>query len=149
MDYPFRFFGSTPDGTAVIEGVSFSVGRERVGLVGSNGSGKSTLLRLISGQLVPRSGVVETHCRIAYLPQRLEISDSTVADVLGISEKLAAISAVERGEVNPDLFDAIGSDWNIAESANLRLGALGLGHLGFNRSVRSLSGGELTRTSTC
>lgn len=48
--------------------VSFNVGRgETVGIIGRNGSGKSTLLQMICGTLMPTSGTVDTHGRVAAL----------------------------------------------------------------------------------
>lgn len=39
---------SWPDGTPVLDDLSFTVGSGRTGLVAPNGSGKSTLLKLIA-----------------------------------------------------------------------------------------------------
>ncbi|MFG0257194.1 MAG: metal ABC transporter ATP-binding protein [Phycisphaerales bacterium JB043] len=48
-----------PNGTSVLEGVSFDVARgERLGVLGPNGGGKSTLINLILGELQPTSGEI-------------------------------------------------------------------------------------------
>jgi ABC-2 type transport system ATP-binding protein len=44
--------------------------RETVALVGANGAGKSTLLAILAGALQPTEGVVETHARLGWVPQR-------------------------------------------------------------------------------
>ncbi|KAF3901602.1 hypothetical protein ABW21_db0204384 [Orbilia brochopaga] len=43
----------------------------RVSIVGPNGAGKSTLIKLLTGELVPQSGIVSKHpnIRVAYVPQ--------------------------------------------------------------------------------
>jgi ABC-type multidrug transport system ATPase subunit len=43
---------------------------ETVALVGPNGAGKSTLLALLAGAIEPTEGIVETHARIGWVPQR-------------------------------------------------------------------------------
>jgi ABC-2 type transport system ATP-binding protein len=49
--------------------VELSAG-ETVALVGPNGAGKSTLLALLAGALEPSEGIVETHARVGWVPQR-------------------------------------------------------------------------------
>ena len=46
---------------------------EWVGLLGRNGMGKSTLLKLVSGEILPHSGMVarQQNIRVAYLPQEV------------------------------------------------------------------------------
>ncbi|MQA97788.1 MAG: ATP-binding cassette domain-containing protein, partial [Streptosporangiales bacterium] len=51
---------SWPDGTVVFDGLDFSIGPGRTGLIGTNGSGKSTLLRLVAGLLRPTAGSLQT-----------------------------------------------------------------------------------------
>jgi ABC-2 type transport system ATP-binding protein len=46
------------------------VAGETVALVGPNGAGKSTLLALLAGAIEPSEGVVETHARVGWVPQR-------------------------------------------------------------------------------
>jgi ABC-type multidrug transport system ATPase subunit len=43
---------------------------ETVALVGPNGAGKSTLLALLAGAIDPTEGVIETHARVGWVPQR-------------------------------------------------------------------------------
>ena len=47
-----------------------------IAVVGGNGSGKSTLMKGVSGLLTPISGscIVDASVRVAYLPQRSELS---------------------------------------------------------------------------
>ena len=42
---------ATPDGRSLFDGLTFALGRERIGVVGRNGCGKSTLLRLVAGRI--------------------------------------------------------------------------------------------------
>jgi ATPase subunit of ABC transporter with duplicated ATPase domains len=63
-------------------------GPERIALTGANGVGKSTLLRVLSGDLQPDDGDVQSaDGRIAYLSQRLDLLDPerTVAESLASS----------------------------------------------------------------
>jgi ABC-2 type transport system ATP-binding protein len=46
------------------------VAGETVALVGPNGAGKSTLLALLAGAIEPTEGMIETHARVGWVPQR-------------------------------------------------------------------------------
>ncbi|MCP2340822.1 ABC-F family ATP-binding cassette domain-containing protein [Actinomadura rupiterrae] len=131
------------DGTSVLDGLDAAFGTGRTGLIGVNGSGKSTLLKLVAGELRPASGSVSVQGRIGYLPQTLPLGTaSTVADLLGISPARAALHAIERGEATEENFAAVGDDWDVEERARAELDRLGLDHLGLDRTVGTLSGGE-------
>ncbi len=118
---------SWPDDTPVFDGLSFTVGAGRTGLVAPNGPGKSTLLRLMAGELVPDGGSIKrADGRIAALSQRLDLldADRTVAENF-------AVFAAQRPE---------------AERMNLLARFLFRGpraHL----PVRVLSGGERLRAT--
>lgn len=132
-----------PDGTPAIERVSGSFSTGRTGLVGDNGAGKSTLLRLFAGELRPSSGRVDVSGEVGYLPQNLTLrADAPVAELLGIHRTLAALRAIESGDVDQAHFDAVGDDWDIESRAAESLDAIGLGGTALDRRVAELSGGE-------
>ncbi|MEW2544205.1 ATP-binding cassette domain-containing protein [Streptomyces sp. NPDC047002] len=132
-----------PDGTALFDGLSLTVGHGRTGLVGDNGSGKSTLLRLFAGGLRPAAGSVFARGRLAHLPQDITLDTALrVDEALGIAGRRAAVAAIEAGDASEANFEAVGDDWDVAERALAVLGSLGLGGLGLDRTVGEMSGGE-------
>ncbi|MFF8510672.1 ABC-F family ATP-binding cassette domain-containing protein [Streptomyces sp. NPDC015492] len=135
---------SWPDDTPVFHDLSFSLPQGRTGLVAPNGSGKSTLLRLVAGELTPAAGSVRADGIVGYLPQSLPLtSDLTVAEVLGVAEVIRALDAVESGDVADEHFATIGDDWDIEERTRAQLDRLGLPDLALDRTLRTLSGGQV------
>ncbi|KQY58588.1 ABC transporter [Aeromicrobium sp. Root495] len=135
---------SWPDGSDVLDDVSLDLGPGVHGLVGANGSGKSTLLRLLIGELQATGGSVDVVGVLAHLPQDpLLGSERTVADALGISTVRSALRAVEQGSTEPSDYDTVGDDWAVEDRAAVQLAGLGLGHLGLDRPLDAVSGGEL------
>ncbi|MER7621900.1 ABC-F family ATP-binding cassette domain-containing protein [Streptomyces sp. NPDC126503] len=134
---------SWPDGTEVFDDLRLAVGPGRTGLVGLNGSGKSTLLKLLAGELTPTSGAVRVTGELGHLPQNL-VLDTTrrVDEILGIAGKRAALHAIEAGDPAEEHFAALGDDWDVEERARATLDQLGLGHVGLDRTVGEVSGGE-------
>lgn len=133
-----------PDGTPVFQDLSFTVGSGRTGLVAPNGTGKSTLLKLIAGELRPGTGSVSVAGTLGYLPQSLPLAgDLTVAEVLGVAAIIQAIDAVESGDVDEKHFTTIGDDWDIEERTRAQLDRLGLADLALDRSLSTLSGGQV------
>ncbi|MDR1237889.1 MAG: ATP-binding cassette domain-containing protein [Propionibacteriaceae bacterium] len=134
---------SWPDGQHVLAGLNGAFSAGRTGLVGANGSGKSTLLRLIAGQLRPSGGRVGVDGEVAYLAQDLTLDvNASVADLLGVADKLAAIAAIEAGESDPVFFDVLADDWGVAARAQQALAQVGLPELAMDRRLGELSGGE-------
>ncbi|MET8328860.1 ABC-F family ATP-binding cassette domain-containing protein [Streptomyces sp. NPDC005181] len=132
-----------PDGSAVFDDFQLAVGPGRTGLIGLNGCGKSTLLRLIAGELTPTGGRIRTPGEIGYLPQNLVLDTALRVDTaLGIADTRAALHAIEAGDVREEWFAAVGDDWDVEERACATLDQLGLGHIGLDRTVGELSGGE-------
>ncbi|GAA3378332.1 ATP-binding cassette domain-containing protein [Streptomyces sannanensis] len=134
---------SWPDGTPVFDGFDLAVGPGRTGLIGLNGSGKSTLLKLIAGELEPSAGRIRVTGELGYLPQNLVLDTALRTDeALGIARIRAALLAIEAGDASEEHFEAVGDAWDIEERALATLEQLGLGHLGLDRTVGELSGGE-------
>ncbi|MGV4891524.1 ABC-F family ATP-binding cassette domain-containing protein (plasmid) [Streptomyces viridosporus] len=132
-----------PDGTPVIEGLDVSFGPGRTGLIGVNGAGKSTLLKLIAGELTPTGGAVRVAGEVGYLPQNVTLDTALrVDEALGIAARRAALHAIEAGDVAEEHFETVGDDWDVEERALATLGELGLGHIGLDRTVGEVSGGE-------
>ncbi|MCO4697864.1 ATP-binding cassette domain-containing protein [Streptomyces sp. RO-S4] len=132
-----------PDGTVVFEDLDVAFGPGRTGLVGVNGSGKSTLLKLIAGELTPTDGSVRVAGEVGWLPQNVTLDTTLKVDeALGIAGKRAALHAIEAGDVAEEHFETVGDDWDVEERALATLGELGLGHIGLDRTVGEVSGGE-------
>ncbi|WP_326606775.1 ATP-binding cassette domain-containing protein [Streptomyces sp. NBC_01799] len=132
-----------PDGSKVFDDFQLAVGPGRTGLIGLNGCGKSTLLRLIAGELTPTDGRIRTLGEIGHLPQNLVLDTALRVDAaLGIAETRAALHAIEAGDVREERFAAVGDDWDVEERARATLDQLGLGHIGLDRTIGELSGGE-------
>ncbi|ASU78789.1 ABC transporter [Actinopolyspora erythraea] len=133
-----------PDGTVVLRDLDWTVPAGRTGVVGSNGTGKSTLLELIAGGVAPRSGSVRTFGELGYLPQRLTLEQvARVEDVLGVTARRTALRAIENGDAEDEHFAVLDEDWDVEERCAKTLAELGLGHLGLDRELDELSGGEL------
>ena len=132
-----------PDGSAALTGITGTFGTGCTGLVGVNGSGKSTLLRLIAGELIPTTGHITTSGEVDYLPQTLPLgTDATVAELLGIAEKVSALRAIESGHVAEYHFEVLGGDWDIETRADATLRPIGLAAADLDRRVGEVSGGE-------
>ncbi|PQM49970.1 ABC transporter ATP-binding protein [Mycolicibacter virginiensis] len=133
-----------PDGSAALAGVTGSFGIGRTGLVGANGAGKSTLLRLIAGQLRPTTGHIITAGQVAYLPQLLTLdTNASIAELLGVADRLAALRAIEGGDAAEAHFEVVGDDWDIEARADAALRDIGFGAGDLDRRVAELSGGEV------
>jgi ATPase subunit of ABC transporter with duplicated ATPase domains len=135
---------SWPDGTTVFSDLSFSVGAGRTGLVAPNGAGKSTLLKLVAGEYAPSRGAVTVDGLLGYLPQALPLTgEPTVAEVLEIAPVMRALAAIEGGDAGEENFTVVGNDWDVEERALAQLDRLGLGDVTLDRTLGTLSGGQV------
>ncbi|MEU5820285.1 ABC-F family ATP-binding cassette domain-containing protein [Streptomyces sp. NPDC047803] len=132
-----------PDGTRALDALDVTVGPGRTGLIGLNGAGKSTLLRLLAGELRPTEGRISVSGEVGYLPQNLVLdTELRVDSALGIDTVREALHAIEAGDVGEERFAAVGDDWDVEERARAALDGLGLGHIGLDRTIGEMSGGE-------
>jgi ATPase subunit of ABC transporter with duplicated ATPase domains len=70
---------ATSSARVLFHGLSLSIARERVALVGRNGVGKSTLLAVLAGSAEAERGRVRTRCAPHFVPQLLPADDGLAA----------------------------------------------------------------------
>ncbi len=137
-----------PDGTAVFRDLSATFPIGRTGLIGTNGTGKTTLLRVIAGELTGTDGSASVIGQVGYLPQHLTLDvGATVADLLGVAGRLAALRAIESGDASAAHFEALADDWDVEARSLAALDRIGLPAISLDRPVGALSGGEVVLTA--
>lgn len=130
----------------LFESVSFSVSRGgKVSLIGNNGVGKSTLLKLLAGELMPSFGNIRTESKPYYVPQQINIKEQTIAEALGVSEKLNALNAIFGGTSEQVYYDTLNDDWEVENRCRQALEYWGLEGIELDSSISLLSGGEKTK----
>lgn len=159
----------TLGGRRVLDGVRLTASPgHRIGLIGENGVGKSTPLRLLAGVDEPNGGSVSRPRDVGFLQQEMPFdADFTLGAVLDealrearedlaeldrLGKELARVPEDDPG--HRELLDTYGrrleqaqnrESWDADRRAALVLDGLGLGALGHDRSLRSLSGGQRGR----
>lgn len=106
-------FGTTP----IYDDAEFNISpRDKCGIIGVNGAGKTTLFRLITGDILPDAGVINTdNANIGYLPQQIKFDnpDITVWEFLLSGRPISEL----QNKLN-DLYNAIAQnpdDENVAD----------------------------------
>ncbi len=141
-DLSYRY----PNRHLLFDHLNFSVeNRGKVAVVGNNGIGKSTLLKLLAGRLQPSEGSVALSSEPYYIPQHTGLLGKSVAEVLGIDRKLAALHAIENGSVSQADFDTLADDWEIEAECTAALSRWNLSHVSPAMPIDDLSGGEKTK----
>ncbi|SCF81578.1 ribosomal protection-like ABC-F family protein [Streptomyces sp. Ncost-T10-10d] len=152
-------------GRLVLDSVTCSLAAgERTGITGENGSGKTTLLRLLAGRERPDQGevVVQAAGGVGYLAQdeRMEpqatvqqIIDRALSDLRAVEQRMRRLEAAmadgdesgmaEYGELMT-VFELRGG-YDADARVERAFHGLGLGLVGRDRTVGSLSGGERVR----
>ncbi|MFE4611629.1 ribosomal protection-like ABC-F family protein [Streptomyces niveus] len=151
----------------VLDQVSLSVRPgEKAGVIGENGSGKSTLLRLLAGAEAPDGGEVTVRFPggVGHLAQTLGLDlrlsvqaavDAALAELRELERRIRAAEA-SLADATEDELAAYGDLLTAYEDrggyeADARVDAalhgLGLAHVGRDRPLGSLSGGERSRVA--
>lgn len=134
---------STPDGAPLFAGLTMSLDRGIVGLVGRNGAGKTSLLEAIAGLRPVTAGTIVSHGRIGLLRQQISECALTVTDLLGVAPDVARLDRIERGVATNEDHDTV--DWTLPSRLDAVLTSTGLTALDPQRRVETLSGGQRTR----
>ncbi|MFC7522891.1 ABC-F family ATP-binding cassette domain-containing protein [Parapedobacter sp. GCM10030251] len=119
---------------------------EKVALIGNNGVGKSTLLKIIAGELQPSEGQRQVDSTPYYVPQLFgQWNHLTVAQALGVAEKINALHEILGGHVTEDNLSALDDDWAIEDRCTEALGKWQLTDLDVSQRLATLSGGQKTK----
>lgn len=138
---------SHSDRETLFQHISFAIAKgNKASLVGNNGTGKSTLLQIVAGQLQASAGDISLAEKPYYVPQHLGQYDTfTVAQALGIEQKLNAYEAILQGDASVENFTLLNDDWTIEERAQNAFAYWRLLHLSLRQPMHLLSGGEKTK----
>lgn len=119
---------------------------DKIALIGNNGLGKSTILKILSGNLSPSKGVLRVEVKPYYVPQIYgQYNNYTVAEALGIADKLNAFYEILEGRVTESNLETLNDDWSIEERCKEGLAFWGLDQLDLMQKLESLSGGQKTK----
>ncbi|MEV6236956.1 ribosomal protection-like ABC-F family protein [Lentzea sp. NPDC051838] len=143
----------------VLDAVSLTVrSGEKLGVVGENGSGKSTLLRLIAGVESPDDGTVTVVAEggVGHLGQVLALpSSATVGDAVDaalveirlLEQQIAAAAESQDLAAYGELLTAfeLRDGYSADARVEAAMSALGIGSLGRERTLGTLSGGQRAR----
>lgn len=134
---------TTPDARALFSGLTLTIGRERIGLVGRNGCGKSSLLAVLAGIARPAGGTLTRASDCGLLDQSLEVDGRSWAEGLGIAPAWQRLQRVLAGTPEADDFER--ADWTLEHRVETVLSQLGLPCRDLDSPLAAMSGGQRTR----
>lgn len=136
-----------PNKDILFQNISFSVSSgEKCAIVGDNGIGKSTLLSIIAGNTAAAIGSVSCDTTPYMIPQHFgQFNDRTVAEALGVADKLKALSSILAGNASIDDFTILNDEWDIQERLQKAFAKWEINHVTPDMLMRNLSGGEKTK----
>ncbi|MGN6394958.1 MAG: ribosomal protection-like ABC-F family protein [Mucilaginibacter sp.] len=136
-----------PNRELLFTGINFNINKhEKVALTGNNGAGKSTLLKLLAGVLKPAAGVAKADSTPYFVPQIFgQFNNITVAQALGIDDKLRALNEITSGNATDENFALLADDWTIEERCQEALMHWQLNNVVLTQKLGTLSGGQKTK----
>lgn len=136
-----------PNKDLLFRNISFSVSAgEKCAIIGNNGVGKSTLLKILAGKLQPVTGYILSDGPVYMVPQHFgQFDDMSVAEVLGLTDKLKALSAIYDGRGTERDYELLNDEWDISERLAAAFAKWQISHITPNMRMGNLSGGEKTK----
>jgi ATPase subunit of ABC transporter with duplicated ATPase domains len=136
-----------PNKDLLFDKINFTVNKhDKVALIGNNGTGKSTLLKIIAGILLPSSGMLYCGSKPYYVPQIFgQFNGLTVAQSIGVDEKLKALSEIFSGNVTETNLSIVNDDWTVEERCRDALSRWNLDDVTLTQNMETLSGGQKTK----
>ncbi len=136
-----------PNKDVLFSDINLSLDKQKkVALIGNNGTGKSTLLKIIAGIFNPASGIITARTRPYYVPQLFDgFSEQTIAEALGIDNKLNALQAILNGNVSEENLEMLNEDWAIEERCQKAFSYWKLNETDLTKPFKNLSGGQKTK----
>lgn len=136
-----------PDKDLLFDNINLTVNNhDKIALTGNNGTGKSTLLKVIAGVLSPSGGQFSVNSRPYYVPQIFgQYNHLTIAQALGIEEKLNALNGILTGNTTEENFRVLNDDWTIEDRCEQALNHWQLKGLVLTQKMEKLSGGQKTK----
>lgn len=136
-----------PNGDVLFSNIDLAINKhDKIALIGNNGSGKSTLLHIITQTLIPVSGSVRATSKPYLVPQVFgQFNEYTVAQALGINDKINALKEILNGNVTEFNMALIGNDWAIEERCKEAFAYWKIGDVDPDQKMGTLSGGQKTK----
>lgn len=127
----------------IFENLSFTIGNEKIAIVGENGIGKSILLQLLVGELKPYFGeIIKSEVNISYFPQKFnELNFSTVADVFGFEKQVISLKKIDEGTAEAEDYGILDGNWDCIDKIQEKMKFFDL-KFDLLREFGTLSGGE-------